>query len=192
MPTALSSDVIGTIVFWALMIPIAAYIFQNVCSMCGADYPTFRRAALTTVLVTAAAFFAFDGIGYGLIKASSDTVNLNLPPDYGYSNWLREPLHLKWQVLGLIPMIGRLLPIVVAVCLAATLYVLILAEPFRNCIAILAIQWTLNVVAMAILSFALSNILHVIGPPSLSSPVPEAAQSSGLFQVPAEVRAATR
>src|SRR5579884_2270701 len=164
MPTALSSDVIGTIVFWALMIPIAAYIFQNVCSMCGADYPTFRRAALTTVLVTAAAFFAFDGIGYGLIKASSDTVNLNLPPDYGYSNWLREPLHLKWQVLGLIPMIGRLLPIVVAVCLAATLYVLILAEPFRNCIAILAIQWTVNVVAMAVLSFALSNILRVVGP----------------------------
>ncbi len=190
MPTGLSSDVIATIVFWALMIPIAAYIFQNVCSMCGADYPTFRRAILTTVLVTAAAFLAFDGLGYGLIKASSDTIKLNLPPDYGYSNWLREPLYLKWQVLGLIPMIGRLLPIIVAVCLAATLYVLILAEPFRNCIAILAIQWTVNVVAMAVLSFALSNIMHFVNPHGSNEP--QAAQGSGVAQVSPDARAATR
>ncbi len=190
MPTALTSDVIATIAFWALMIPIAAYIFQNVCSMCGADYPTFRRAALTTVLVTAAAFLTFDGIGYGLIKASSDTVNLNLPPDYGYSNWLREPLYLKWQVLGLIPMIGRLLPIVVAVCLAATLYVFILTEPFRICMSILAIQWTVNVVAMAVLSFALSNIVRFVNPHDSNEQ--EAAQTPGAAQVSPEARAATR
>lgn len=190
MPTALTSNVTATIAFWALMIPIAAYIFQNVCSMCGADYPTFRRAVLTTVLVTAAAFLAFDGIGYGLVKASSDTVNLNLPSDYGYSNWLREPLYLKWQVLGLIPMIGRLLPIVVAVCLAATLYVFILTEPFRICMSILAIQWTVNVVAMAVLSFALSNIVRFVNPHSSNEP--EAAQSPGVSQTSPEARAATR
>ncbi len=191
MPTALTSDVIATIVFWAVMIPISGYIFQNVCSMCGADYPTFRRAVLTTVLVTVAAFFTFDLVGYGLIKATSDTVNLNLPPGFGYSDWLREPLSLKWQVLGVIPMIGRLLPIVFAVCLASVLYVVILTEPYRICIAILAIQWTANAVVMAILSFALSNILHFVGP-SQPPVADEAAKGPPGAQVSPEARAAAR
>jgi hypothetical protein len=192
MPTASTSAVIATIVFWALMVPISGYIFQNVCSMCGADFPTFRRAVLITVLVTAAAFFTFDGIGYGIVRASSDTINVNLPPDYHYGNWLREPLYLKWQVLGLIPLIGRLLPALIAACLAGTLYVLILAEPFRNCIAILAIQWTVNVVVMAVLSFALSNILRFVGPSPSPTTSPEAAQAPGVSQVSPQARAATR
>ncbi|HEY7326153.1 MAG TPA: hypothetical protein VH592_00830 [Gemmataceae bacterium] len=187
MPTA---DVIATIAFWGLMVPIATYVFQNVCSACGADPPAFRRSLLITVLVTAAAFLTFDGIGYGIVKVSSDTIKLDLPPDYGYSNWLREPLYLKWQVLGLIPMIGRLLPVLVAVCLAAVLYVLILTEPFRNCIAILAIQWTINVVLMALLSFALSNILRFVGPGQPTAP--EAAQGPGAAPASPEARAATR
>jgi hypothetical protein len=192
MPPASTTDVIATLVFWGLMGPIAGYIFQNVCSACGADPPTFRRSVLVTVLVTAAAFFVFDGIGYGIIMASRDTIKLNLPPDYHYWNWLREPLYLKWQVLGLIPMIGRLLPVLVAVCVAATLYVLILTEPFRNCIAILAIQWTVNVAVMALLSFALSNILRFMGPAQPASSAPEAAQGPGLSAVSPAARAATR
>jgi hypothetical protein len=189
MPTA---EVIATIAFWGLMVPIATAVFQNVCSACGADAPPFRRSLLITVLVTAAAFFTFDIIGYGIVKASEDTIKLNLPPDYGYVNWLREPLYLKWQVLGLIPMIGRLLPVLVAVCLAAVLYVLILTEPFRNCIAILAIQWTINVVLMALLSFALTNILHFVGPGQPAATAPEGAQAPGVAPVSPEARAATR
>lgn len=192
MPTASTGDMIATIVFWGLMVPLAGYIFQNVCNMCGADFPSFRRSVLVTVVVTAAAFFTFDGLGYGLIMASRDTINLNLPPGYGYENWLREPLYLKWQVLGLIPMIGRFLPVLIAACLAATLYVLLLTEPFRICVAILAIQWTVNVVVMALLSFALSNILRFVGPPQPSATEPEAAQSSGFRPMPPEARAATR
>jgi hypothetical protein len=172
------------------MLPIAGYIFQTVCGMCGADLPSFRRSILVTALVGAAAFFTFDGLGYGIIMASRDTINLNLPPGYNYGNWVREPLQLKWQVLGLIPLI-RYLPILIAVCLAATLYVFILAEPFRNCIAILAIQWTMNVVAMAILSFALTNIFRVVGP-SLSPAEPAAEQGQAASQVPTEKKTAMR
>src|SRR5262249_39073965 len=91
---------------------------------------------------------------------------------------------------GLIPII-RYLPILIAVCLAATIYVFILAEPFRNCIAILAIQWTMNVVAMAILSFALTNIFHVIGP-SLSQDEPAAEQGPAASQAPMEKKLAMR
>jgi hypothetical protein len=185
-----SIDVIATIAFWGLMLPIAGYIFQTVCSMCGADLPTFRRAVLITGLVGAAAFFTFDGLNYGIILASRDTINLNLPPGYNYGNWLREPLKLKWQVMGLIPIV-RYLPILVAVCLAATIYVFVLAEPFRNCIAILAIQWTMNVVAMTILSFALTNILHFFGP-SLQTSEQAAEQGPAASQVPMEKKAAMR
>ena len=156
MPTASATDVIATIVFWALMLPIAGYVFQNVCNMCGADPPTFRRSVLITVLVTAAAFFAFDGIGYGIVLGSRDTVNLNLPPGYQLLELAAQAARPEVASPGTDSLI-RWLPVLVAVCLAATLYVFILTEPFRNCMAILAIQWTLNVVAMAIVSFSLSN-----------------------------------
>lgn len=190
MPTASSTYVIATIVFWALMLPIAGYVFQTVCNLCGADPPTFRRGVLITVLVTAVAFFTFDGISYGIVMGSRDTLNLNLPPGYHYGNWLREPLYLKWQVLGLIPIV-RWLPILVAVCLAATLYVFILAEPFRNCIAILAIQWTMNVVAMAIVSFSLTSIVHFVTPAS-SPNAPGTVGDLGFSPTSPEKRAETR
>jgi hypothetical protein len=185
-----SSAEIATIVFWVLMLPIAAYIFQTVCNLCGADPPTFRRGLLVTVLVGAAAFFTFDGIGYGIVLGSRDMVNVNLPPGYSYWNWLREPLYLKWQVLGLVPLL-RWLPVLFAACLAATLYVFILSEPFRNCVAILAIQWTLNVVAMAILSFALATTLRFVMPASSSAPS-GTASDYGFSPPPAETRTATR
>jgi hypothetical protein len=191
MPPASTTDVIATIVFWVVMLPIAGYIFQYVCGMCGADLPTFRRSVLITTLVGAAAYFTFDGLGYGIVIASRDTTNLNLPPGYNYGNWLREPLYLKWQVMGLIPLL-RWLPVLFAVCLAATAYVFLLAEPFRNCIAILAIQWTVNVVAMALLAFALSNILRFVAPSTPASSAPEAAQGSGFAPASPEARAATR
>lgn len=191
MPPPSSTALIATIVFWLVMLPIAGYIFQNVCSMCGADPPTFRRSVLITALVGAAAFFTFDGLGYGIVMAARDTIKLDLPPGYHYWNWLREPLYLKWQAMGMIPLL-RWLPVLFAVCLAATLYVFLLAEPFRNCIAILAIQWTVNLVAMALLSFAMSNILHFMGPSLPSGSAPEAEQGSGFSPASPEARAATR
>jgi hypothetical protein len=191
MHPATATDVIVTIVFWAAIVFIAGVIFQKVCDLCGADLPSFRRSVLITVLVAAAVFFTFDGTGYGIMLATRDTVNLNLPPGYNYGNWLREPLYLKWQVMGLVPVL-RYLPIVFAGCVAATLYVLILAEPFRNCIVILLLQWTLNVVAMAILSFALTNIVHFVAPAQPESAGPGAEQQPNIAPAPPEARAATR
>ncbi len=173
---ATATDVIVTIVFWGVMVFVAGVIFQKVCDLCGADLPSFRRSVLITVGVAAAAFFTFDGTGYGIMLATRDSVNLHLPPGYNYGNWLREPLYLKWQVIGLVPIL-RYMPIVFASCMAATLYVLILAEPFRNCIVILLIQWTLNVVAMAILSFVLTNVVHFVAPAQHDSAEPGAEQA---------------
>jgi hypothetical protein len=93
--------------------------------------------------------------------------------------------------MGLVPIL-RYLPIVFAGCMAATLYVLILAEPFRNCLVILLIQWTLNVAAMAILSFALTNIVHFMVPAQPESTELAAQQDPNVAPRPPEVRAATR
>jgi hypothetical protein len=190
MPSASLADVIATIVFWTVMAFIAGYIFQFVCNLCGADLPSFRRGVLITVGVAAAAFFLVDGLGYGIVLATRETVNLTLPPGYTYWNWLREPPYLKWQVMGLVPVL-RYLPIAFAICLAGTLYVIFLGEPWRNCIVILLIQWTLNVVAMALLSFVLSTTFRFIGlakPPS----EPGAETASGFSPPSSETRAATR
>ena len=66
----------------------------------------------------------------------------------------------------------RWLPVLIAFCLAATLYVFILTEPFRICVAILGIQWVANVLAMAIVFFALSSILRFVRPaPSPDRPI---------------------
>jgi hypothetical protein len=186
-----SANVIATIVFWALMVFVAGFIFQKVCDMCGADYPSFRRGILITIAAAAVAFFTFDGMGYGLVLATRDVANVNLPPGYNYGNWLREPLYLKWQVMGLVPLI-RYLIVALAVYLAVVLYVIILKEPYRNCVVILFIQWTLNVGAMALLSFALSNILRFASPTSEPSSEPSAARAPGFSAVPPEMRAATR
>lgn len=188
MPQGSAAEVIATIVFWALMLPIVGYIFQTVCNLCGADAPTFRRSILDTVLVSAAAFFLFDGIGYGIVQASRDTIQVNLPPGYDYLHWLREPLYLKWQVLGLIPILRYLL-LLFAACLAAMLYVFILTEPFRNCIAILAIQWTFNVAAMAVLSFVLTVTLRFVTPPPSA---PKGTPTVDFSGVAPKARAATR
>ncbi|MHB1426442.1 MAG: hypothetical protein ACYC3I_25045 [Gemmataceae bacterium] len=178
MPPSSTASWIALLAFWALMLPVAGYIFQTVCNMVGAESPTFRRSILITVLATAVAFFLFDGIGYAVVSASRNDLKLNLPPGYNYTTWLREPLPLKWQVMGLIPLLRPLL-ILFGVCLATTLYVFALSEAFRICLAILLIQWTMNVVAMTILSFALSNIMRVVAPmlPESSSAETEQAQN---------------
>ncbi|HEY7428349.1 MAG TPA: hypothetical protein VH682_29220 [Gemmataceae bacterium] len=191
MPSASLADVIATIVFWVVMAFLAGYIFQTACNLCGADLPSFRRGVLITAGVAAAVFFTFDGLGYGIVLATRDSVNLTLPPGYSYWNWLREPLYLKWQVMGLVPIL-RYLPIAFAVCLAGTLYVIILGEPFRNCIVILLIQWTLNVVAMALLSFSLSTTLRFVGLTKPQSTEAGAETASAFSPQPPETRAATR
>jgi hypothetical protein len=202
MPAA-SSNLLGWLLLAAAMVPIGGFFLQIVSNMCGADSPSFRRASLITLFVAAAAFFTFDGIGYGIVLGTRDTVNLNLPPGYSYWNWLREPLYLKWHVLGLVPVL-RYLPVAFALCLAGTLYVLILKEPFRNCMVILLVQWTLNVVAMAVLAFLLSVTIgfvgHTLQPPSeagagagsdLQTAIPAhpGEASSALGQVRGQLRA---
>ncbi len=178
MLMASGSNLLAWSLLGAAMVPIAGFFLQVVCNMCGADAPSLRRASLISLLVAAAAFFTFDLIGYGIVLGTRDTVNLNLPPGYGYGNWLREPLYLKWHVMGLVPVL-RYLPVAFALCLAATLYVLILKEPFRNCAVILLVQWTLNVVAMAVLTFLLSVTVGFVGH-SLQPPTQPVADGSGL------------
>lgn len=149
------------VMFWLLMLPIAAFLLRTACGICAADLPTYRRAALIVLLVGPAAYFTFDFSAYGIVLAQQD-VALQLPPGYSYSSWLREPLALKWQAIGLIPGI-RYLPVVFAICLAGVLQVILLQVTFRIGVLIFLLEWFLNVMAMALLSFLLSLTQGFLG-----------------------------
>jgi hypothetical protein len=153
----------------AILIPLAAYFLQVAANFCGVDLPSFKRSALIAVGVGAVAFFTFDGLGYGLAIGMRDVTHLTFPPGYGYSNWLQEPMYLKWQVLGVVPVL-RYLPIVFAICLAATLYVFLLKENFRVVLVVFFMQWVLTIVAMSLVAFALSNFLGVFRPQGQQQP----------------------
>ena len=43
MPSAEQAVTIAWVVFGLVMAPIAGYIFQSVCNLCGAEPPTFGR-----------------------------------------------------------------------------------------------------------------------------------------------------
>jgi hypothetical protein len=153
----------------AILIPLAAYFLQFAANFCGVNFPSFKRSALIAALTGAAAFFTFDGLGYGLAIGMRDITHLTFPPGYGYVNWLQEPMYLKWQVLGVVPVL-RYLPIVFAICLAGTLYVFLLKESFRVVLVVFLIQWVLTIVAASLVAFALSNFLGVFGTPGQQQP----------------------
>ncbi len=137
---------------------VAAYLLQGICNATGTDLPSFRKGLMVTVLGAVVAFFTFDLLGYGLVRGTMDITHLMLPPEYGYFDWLKEPMALKWRAMGLVPIL-RYLPIVFAVCLAGIIYILGLGENWRIVVVILSVQWTLTALASMVLSFAMSNIV---------------------------------
>lgn len=152
---------LSLLVLLGLLVPLGGYFLMAACNTCGAEAPSFRKSVLISTFVAAAAFFTFDGLGYGLVLGIRDIIHLTLPPTYGYADWLQEPLYLKWQVMGLVPVL-RYLPVLFAFCLAAILYVFCLRETYRVCVVILLVQWVLTLVCTWILTFALSHILGAI------------------------------
>jgi hypothetical protein len=142
---------------------VAGYFLQVAANVCGADAPSYRKGFLVSAVAAAAAFFTFDALGYALVLGTRDLTHLVLPPTYGYSDWLTEPMYLKWQVMGLVPVL-RYLPIVFAICMAGILYVLMLKDHFRIVMIVFVLQWVLTVIVTSVLVFALSHVLGVFKP----------------------------
>jgi hypothetical protein len=154
MTPAIEHNLVAVILYWVLMAPIAAYILHIVAGFCTDDYPTSFHSALFMVLVTAAAvFFTFDLSSYVFALFMRDpSIGVQMPANYTYWDWLREPLALKWQVLGFVPLI-RFLPVFFALIVGCIVQVFMWKVEFKLGAVVFIAQTILTLAAMALLSF---------------------------------------
>lgn len=141
------------VAYWLLMLPVAVVVLVRTTSFWTDDGPgTVFEAVWTTLLTGLVVFLAYDLSGYVFARLmQSPQLGLVFPEGYGYWNWIREPLCLKWQVLGFLPFI-RYLPVLFALTAGGTLQVLWWRIPFRQGVLAFISQIILNVFAMAVLS----------------------------------------
>jgi hypothetical protein len=142
------------ILYWLAMFFIAICVLVQVTGYFAGDTPgTLRRAALTTLLMFAAICFAYDISGYVMALLMQDpSAGVRLPPGYTYWDWMREPLVLKWHVLGFIPII-RFVPLLVALCVGCVIQVVLWDIPFNIALVVFLAQIFLDLMAMLVLSF---------------------------------------
>jgi hypothetical protein len=87
-------------------------------------------------------------------------LGIAFPPNYSYLTWLREPMGLKWFVLGYVPLI-RYLPVLFALCAGGVVQVLLWKIHFRVGMLVFLSQLFLNIFAMAVLSLVFSFFVGV-------------------------------
>jgi hypothetical protein len=150
------------ILFWLLMLPIAVFILMRTTAFWTEEGPGTILAAVKTVFaVWLTVFFVYDLSGYGFARLMQDPrLGIAFPPNYSYFTWLREPMGLKWHVLGYVPMI-RYLPVLFALCAGGTVQVLLWKIHFRVGMLVFLSQLFLNIFAMAMLSLVFSFFVGV-------------------------------
>jgi hypothetical protein len=143
--------------YWFLMFAIAAVVMVRVTNFWADDGPcTVFEAVRATLLMGLAVFLTYDLSGYLFARLMQmPELGFVFPEGYTYWNWIREPLCLKWQVLGFVPMI-RYLPVLFALTVGGTIHVLLWDIPFRLAVLAFISQIVLMVSAMAFLSLVFS------------------------------------
>jgi hypothetical protein len=141
------------ITYWLLMFPIAVAVLIRTTDFWADDGPgTLFEAIRATLITGLVIFFTYDLSGYAFARMMQmPQLGFVFPPDYRYWNWIQEPLCLKWQVLGFVPIV-RYLPVLFALTAGGTLQVLWWRIPFRQGLLAVASQIILNIFAMSILS----------------------------------------
>lgn len=159
----------ATLISLATAVIASGFTLPLVCNLLGLNAPTLKKSMIASAVVGAVAFFSFDLLGYGLVLGTRDMTSVTLPPGYSYMNWLGDPLYLKWQMMGLVPLL-RYLPVILAIVLGGTLYVFVLLEPFRQSTVVFVGQWVLNILAVAAVNFVLGKTQEFTNRPDLPSP----------------------
>ena len=151
-----------TILYWLLMIPIAIIVLIRVTHVLADDGPETVLGAVKTILVMAlAVFLTYDVSGYVLASMMQDPqLGIAFPPGYHYWNWIREPLSMKWHVLGFVPLI-RYLPVLFGLCVGAIVQILLWKIPFRMAMIVFVGQLIIDIFAMAMLSLVFSFFIGV-------------------------------
>lgn len=147
-------NTVAIVIYWALMLPIAAFILHCVAGYVTDDYPTSFRSALFLIFVTGAVvFFTFDLGSYLFVLLMRDPqVGVQLPPHFTYWDWLREPLALKWKVMGYVPYI-RWVPVFAALIAGCLVQIFIWKVDFKLGAVVFISQVILTLAAMAALSY---------------------------------------
>ncbi|MCY2973183.1 MAG: hypothetical protein NTW52_00795 [Planctomycetota bacterium] len=140
--------------YWLLMFPIAVMVLVRTTNFWADDGPgTVFEAVRTTLATGLVVFLTYDLSGYFFARLmQSPQLGIVFPVDYGYWDWIREPLCLKWQVLGFVPVI-RYLPVLFALTAGSTLQIFWWKISFRQGLLAFVSQIALNVIAMTMLSF---------------------------------------
>lgn len=150
------------ILFWLLLLPIAIFILMRTTAFWTEEGPgTILGAAKTVLAIWLTVFFVYDLSGYGFARLMQDPrLGIAFPPNSSYLSWLREPMGLKWFVLGYVPLI-RYLPVLFALCAGGVVQVLLWKIPFRVGMLVFLSQLFLNIFAMAVLSLVFSFFVGV-------------------------------
>ena len=150
------------ILFWLLLLPIAIFILMRTTAFWTEEGPgTILGAAKTVLAIWLTVFFVYDLSGYGFARLMQDPrLGIAFPPNYTYLTWLREPMGLKWFVVGYVPLI-RYLPVLFALCAGGVVQVLLWKIPFRVGMLVFLSQLFLNIFAMAVLSLVFSFFVGV-------------------------------
>ena len=78
---------------------------QIACNLLGEDHPGMVRCTVLSLVIAGVSYLLWDGLSFWLMMNTRDLTGIQLTPDYGYRQWLTEPPYLKWQVLGLVPVL---------------------------------------------------------------------------------------
>jgi hypothetical protein len=148
---------LAVLLYWVILLFVGVFILVHVTGFFTGEYPeTFGRAVGIFLLTFAVAYFSYDVSSYFFVVLMQDPgVGFVLPPGYSYWVWLREPLAVKWQVLGFVPFI-RFLPILFALTMGGVTQVFLWTVPFRVGAVIFLAQVFLDLAAMILLSYAFS------------------------------------
>jgi hypothetical protein len=151
------------LVYWLIMIVLAAFFLRLACSLCRAGIPSWRRSFVSVFVVTLLAYMTFDFTCYLTMK-TMDGVLFKLPPWYSYSLWFREPIGLKWYLVSLAGPL-RLVPFILGVFVAALVQFVVLQADvtFGFGLLIVVLQWAATVVAGYIVSLLFGVVLSAIG-----------------------------
>jgi hypothetical protein len=161
--TALLSPHVILLVFWLIVIVIAAFLMRMACSLCQADIPTWRRAIISVVVVTFLAYLTFDFTAYMILRSIQDVV-IQVPPGYGYNHWFREAIGFKWEVISHAGPL-RYLPPIFALCVAGILEVVVLQAEvtFRWGLVIFLLHSGATLAAAYVLSLVFGVALDAVG-----------------------------
>jgi hypothetical protein len=149
--------------YWLVMVLAAAFFLRLACSLCRTGMPTWRRAIISTIVVTFLAYLAFDFMSY-IIMRGMEEMQVLIPPWYGYNYWFRESIALKWYIISQAGAV-RFLPFVVAIVVGSFLEFVVLQAQvtFGVGLLIVILQWGATVATGYILSLVYGVVLAGIG-----------------------------